>query len=57
MWRWGGRFKGVDRATNLRRGTIKAYPFALSLSKGERLSRSWFDKLTTNGLACPALSW
>jgi len=26
-------------------------PFALSLSKGERLylSRSWFDELTTNG--------
>jgi hypothetical protein len=44
-------------ATNLRRDTIKVYPFALSLSKGERLSRSWFDKLTTNGLTCPALSW
>ena len=44
-------------ATNLRRDTIKAYPFALSLSKGERVSRSWFDKLTTNGLTCPALSW
>ncbi len=25
-------------------------PFALSLSKGGRLSRSWFDRLTTNGL-------
>ncbi|MCX7114150.1 MAG: hypothetical protein NTX45_29580 [Proteobacteria bacterium] len=52
-------------ATNLRRDTIKAYPFALSLSKGERASRSWFDKallsvvegLATNGLTCPALSW
>ncbi len=43
-------------ATYLRRDTIKAYPFALSLSKGERVSRSWFDKLTTNGLTCPALS-
>ena len=45
-----------NRATHLRRDTIKAYPFALSLSKGERknpttwkLSPSWFDKLTTNG--------
>ncbi|MDP2903726.1 MAG: diguanylate cyclase, partial [Methylovulum sp.] len=27
-------------------------PFALSLSKGGRLIRSWFDKLTTNGLTC-----
>ena len=37
-------------ATHLRRDTIKAYPFALSLSKGERVSRSWFDRLTTNGI-------
>ena len=36
---------------------VKYFPFALSLSKGEReilnllkLSRPWFDKLTTNGL-------
>jgi len=36
---------------------LRIFPFALSLSKGERknpnyykLSRSWFDKLTTNGL-------
>jgi hypothetical protein len=28
---------------------IAFYPFALSLSKGEQ-ARSWFDKLTTNGL-------
>gem|GEM_PF-2445343 len=27
----------------------KAQPFALSLSKGGWLCRSWFDKLTTNG--------
>ncbi|MCX7111790.1 MAG: hypothetical protein NTX45_17015 [Proteobacteria bacterium] len=36
---------------------LRIFPFAPSLSKGERenpthwkLSRSWFDKLTTNGL-------
>jgi len=49
--------KTLRLAINLRRDTIKAYPFALSLSKGERVSRSWFDKLTTNGLTCPALNW
>ncbi|MEI7868571.1 MAG: hypothetical protein WCI11_11820 [Candidatus Methylumidiphilus sp.] len=57
--------QSVGAATNLSRGTIKAYPFTLSLSKGERGSCSWFDKpllsvvegLTTNGLTCPALSW
>jgi len=32
------------------RNPFQQYPFALSLSKGERSScRSWFDKLTTNG--------
>jgi len=37
----------------------QAFKFAFSLSKGERLSRSWFDKLTTNDLSsnCPTLSW
>jgi hypothetical protein len=37
---------------------LTIFPFALSLSKGERkiptalmLSRSWFDRLTTNGLS------
>jgi len=63
-WWPEGHPTGIDILVNvLRRDTIKAHPFALSLAKGEcknpthwKLSPSWFDKLTTNGLTCPALS-
>ncbi len=53
------RFGDVHLAPTLQRHChlVKNFPFALSLSKGERetlnllkLSRTWFDKLTTNGL-------
>jgi hypothetical protein len=43
--------------THFRLDTIKAYPFAMSLSKGEWVNRSSFDRLTTNGLTCPAVHY
>jgi len=42
----------VDLASLIIATQIESNPFALSMSKG----RSWFDRLTTNGQACPELA-